>query len=165
MKMKTLFLAAFLLATPVLSAAIPLLNFGVGMFDISRAHPHMQYQVEYRFGYRWYGVGMPFAGLMMTARGSGYLYGGLAADLVKCGKLSFMPSFAIGLYNKGGGKNLYYPVQFRSAVECAYIFKNQMRLGLQFSHISNANLGHHNPGEESLVISLSLPLSKACYLK
>lgn len=161
MKLKTLF--CLFLPASLVSGAIPLVNVGVGMFDISRAHPHMQYQLEYRFGYRLKGIGMPFAGIMMTGKGSGYVYGGMGADLITCKRLSFMPSFAVGLYNRGGGKNLYYPLEFRTAIECAYIFCNQARIGLQFSHISNADLGRHNPGEESLVVSLSLPLQQSFY--
>lgn len=143
-----------------LEAAISYISIGAGMFDISRAHPQTQIQLEYRSGYRFWVAGMPFAGVMSTMRGSAYLFGGVAADLVMGGCISFIPSFAVGLYTKGGGKNLYYPLEFRSAIEGCYIFKNKMRLGLQFSHISNANLGHHNPGEESLILMLSVPLQR-----
>ena len=151
------FFTLLTLAT-LLEAACPLINVGLGLFDVSRAHPHAQFQCEYRFGYRYKGIGMPFVGVMATSKGSSYFFGGIAADLVTAKKLSVMPSFAIGIYNKGGGKNLYYPLEFRSSLECAYIFTNQSRLGIQFSHISNANLGRHNPGEESVVLSYSYPL-------
>lgn len=149
-----------LLFLNTLAAAVPLFNCGVGVFDVTRKEPHPQFQAEYRFGYRWGGFGMPFLGAMITSRGSHYLYGGLGADLILGGHLAILPAFAAGYYSQGGGKNLGYPLEFRTSIEAAYIFSNEVRLGAQFSHISNASIGKKNPGEESLVLSLSIPLTQ-----
>ncbi len=69
-----------------------------------------------------------------------------------------MATIAAGLYAKGGGKNLHYPLEFRSSIECAYIFDDESRLGLQLSHISNASIARRNPGVESIVVIYSFPL-------
>ena len=67
------------------------------------------------------------------------------------------PNFAVGVYGNGDGKDLGYAVEFRSGVELAYRFDNYARLGLSFTHISNAGLDERNPGVESLVVMYSIP--------
>jgi hypothetical protein len=72
--------------------------------------------------------------------------------------LVLTPSFGAGLYADGGGKELGHAVEFRSQIEIAYRFDNRARLGLAFSHISNASIGDKNPGVEVLNVYYSLPL-------
>ena len=138
----------------------PLLSLGGGFFNIFRPQLSGQYQIEYKTDLRWGKLFLPVVGLMVTTRGSTYLFGGMAADLVVRKRFSFIPSFCAGWYTKGGGKDLNYPLEFRSALEVSYIFDNSSRLGLQISHISNAGLSHHNPGAESLVLVYSIPLNR-----
>ncbi len=144
--------------TPPQAATPTLLSFGVGMFNIFRIHPHPQFQVEYRSSYRFWKVCLPLAGFLITSKGSTYLFGGFAIDLRIGDNLAITPSIAAGLYAKGGGKNLHYPLEFRSSIECAYVFQNQSRFGIQLSHISNASLSSRNPGVESIMCTYSLPL-------
>ena len=68
--------------------------------------------------------------------------------LEKRKKINFSPSFGVGYYNNGSGKNLGNDVQFRTTIEFNYKFKNNNRIGLSLGHISNANLGDKNPGAE-----------------
>ncbi len=72
-------------------------------------------------------------------------------------KLFFTPSFGAGIYNDGSGKELGNDLQFRTSLEISYELKNKNRIGISFSHISNANLGSKNPGVEILTISYHLP--------
>ena len=68
------------------------------------------------------------------------------------------PNFiAVGAFYKGSGKDLGSVVEFKTGGEFAYRFDDHSRLGLQFDHISNAGIGKHNPGTESLVLFWSFP--------
>lgn len=67
-------------------------------------------------------------------------------------------SFAPGLYEDGGGKNLGHTIEFRSQVELGYQFENRSRLSLAFSHISNGSLSDDNPGVELLNLYYHIPL-------
>jgi len=102
----------------------------------------------------------PLVGVMATARGSGYLYLGINFDLLFFDHLLFAPGFAGGYYWQGNGKNLGYPVEFRSGVEVAWQFSSWHRLGFHFYHLSNASLARKNPGEESLVLFYDIPIKK-----
>jgi hypothetical protein len=135
-------------------------NIGIGAFNVRRGCTDPQFQAEYRSGYRFYEYVFPLAGVMLTTKGSTYFYGGIGLDIPLCFSFRLIPSIAAGIYTKGGGKDLHFPLEFRSAIELAYEFSNQTRLGLQFSHISNASISKHNPGVESLVVSYSIPICK-----
>jgi lipid A 3-O-deacylase len=135
----------------------PLLQVGVGIFNVHRVKKRqVQAQIEYKWRPPVYTL-RPLIGVMATQKESVYVYGGVGLDLFINHRLVVTPSFAPGIYYRGHGKNLGYPLEFRSSLEVAAVFKTQARFGLQFYHISNASLGHKNPGEESLVLFLSIP--------
>ncbi len=138
----------------------PLCQVALGVFELLHdKYRQCQAQIEYKWSPVVYKL-RPFVGLMATQRGSGYVYGGVGFDVFIGKRLVLTPSFAPGFYWKGNGKNLGFPLEFRSSLEGAVVMKNQMRVGLQFYHISNASLGHRNPGEESLLLFLSIPLPR-----
>ena len=72
-------------------------------------------------------------------------------------KFYFTPSFGAGIYDDGSGKKLGNDLQFRTSFEISYELKNKNRIGISFSHISNANLGDKNPGVEILSFSYHIP--------
>lgn len=139
-----------------------LLSLGVGVFNIVRNQKAANFQLEYRSDYPLYRNQMifirPLLGVMATATGSGYFYGGLAFDFFFTKQIVFTPSFAPGIYIKGGGMELGFPLEYRSSVELAWRFRNKSRLGAMFYHISNASLGFRNPGTECLVFFYAFPL-------
>ena len=96
---------------------------------------------------------------MATVKESLYAYGGLGYDIFIGKNFALTPSFAPGLYYRGNGKKLWFPLEFRSSIEAAAVFGGQHRIGAQFYHISNASLGRKNPGAEALVFFLAIPLS------
>ena len=69
-----------------------------------------------------------------------------------------IPSFAPGIYYGGKSKDLNFDLEFRSQIEISYFLKNDMKIGLNFNHISNASLGKPNVGVESLGITFVFPL-------
>ncbi len=101
----------------------------------------------------------PFGGAMITTHGTIYVFGGGLVNFLIGEHFVITPSFAPGLYYKGNGKDLYYPIEFRSQIEIAYRFLNGGRIGVSFGHISNASLGPPNPGVEYLAGTIALPVS------
>lgn len=134
-----------------------LLNLGVGIFDVIQNPHNLLLQVEFRSFMKNFSYARPLFGIMGTDKASFYVYGGMALDIFLGKKVVLTPSFAPGIYVKGGGKNLWFPLEFRSSMELSYILPNQRRIGAQFYHISNASIGHKNPGTEALVFFYSLP--------
>jgi len=136
-----------------------LLTVSGGIFDIKReSHRTAQVYLEYKPNCNFRKI-RPFVGSMVTFKGSFYLYGGLALELFFNKNLFLIPNLAMGYYNKGSGKNLGYPLEFRSGIEFGWDFRSY-RLSLIGFHISNAHLGRHNPGEESVALNLSIPFKK-----
>ncbi|MCB1081668.1 MAG: acyloxyacyl hydrolase [Chlamydiia bacterium] len=139
-----------------------LLNVGVGVFNIVRNKKSVNFQIEYRSDFPFYRNSMlffrPLIGVMATSTGSGYFYTGIAFDIFFNKHIVFTPSFAPGIYIKGGGMELGFPLEYRSSAELSYRFNNKSRIGSMFYHISNASLGFRNPGTECLVFFYSIPL-------
>ncbi len=135
-----------------------LLSLGAGTFDTFRPKEKMfQFQAEVKWSACWHGI-QPITALMVTEKGSVYFCAGACIDLFLAPHLVLTPSFAPGVYFKNNGKDLGYPLEFRSSISLATQFRDCNRLGIQFYHISNASLGHKNPGEESLILFFGFAL-------
>jgi hypothetical protein len=156
------------IASGLTAGEIPdLFSVAMGAYDFTRAHHRcLEFEVEYKFHIKKLKSPLdclefrPLLGVMATARGSGYVYLGINFDLLFLNHLLFAPGFAAGGYWKGRGKNLGYPLEFRSGIEVAWQFSDWRRLGVHFYHLSNASLGKRNPGEESLVFYYDIPIQK-----
>lgn len=162
------FILALLISLPLLAQHKPpieepkLLSLGAGVFNIVRNKKAVNFQMEYRSDFPFYRNSMlfirPLVGVMATTNASGYFYSGIAFDFFFCPQVVFTPSFAPGIYIKGGGMELGLPLEFRSSAELSYRFKNKSRFGGMFYHMSNASLGFRNPGTECLVFFYMIPL-------
>jgi lipid A 3-O-deacylase len=137
------------------------LTFSAGKFDFNR-----QKNEAVEAGVQWRGseklwIFQPMVGAMATTDVSGNIYAGISLDIFLGNRLVLRPSFAPGLYFKGSkGHDLGHVIEFRSGAEIAYRFDDRSRLGLEVYHLSNAHLGDKNPGEESIVLTYSIPTSK-----
>jgi hypothetical protein len=98
----------------------------------------------------------PAAGVLATLDSSVYGYVGVFADLA-VHRLVLTPLFGVGLYHDGGGKDLGGTLEFRSALTIAWEMESGARTGVQFAHISNADLHDENPGANELLLSFSIP--------
>tara|TARA_B100001123_G_scaffold291154_1_gene324575 strand:- start:71 stop:580 length:510 start_codon:yes stop_codon:yes gene_type:complete len=99
----------------------------------------------------------PFYGIEITTDSAVYGIGGIFIE-EKISKNFFLtPSFGIGAFSKGNGKDLGHEIEFRSTLEISYKLKNKNRIGLSIGHISNAGIGDTNPGAE--ILSLSYQVS------
>ena len=151
--------------------------FGIGIYDIkfdgSEKNQAADFRYEYRSDISLLDIGpeednffflKPFFGVEYTNDSASYILSGIYFDdnlgeLFEGdkNKFYFTPSFGAGFYNDGSGKKLGNDLQFRTAIEISYELKNKNRIGISFSHISNANLGDKNPGVEVLSFSYHIP--------
>ena len=89
----------------------------------------------------------------MTENKAFYLYSGVQAEY-EIGFLKITPSFAPGYYNYGDGKDLGFPLEFKSEVQVTLGLGENSELGMSYNHISNASLGDKNPGANSYMFNL-----------
>jgi lipid A 3-O-deacylase len=151
---------ALLVTAPLRAEERALLAPSAGVFEVGDAtYGAAELGLQWRGGGRWW-VFHPMAGGMVTHKGSCNLYAGFSFDLPVGSRLVLRPSFAPGYFNKGRGKDLGYPLEFRSGIEVGWRFSKGTQLGLEFNHISNASLGDHNPGANSLLVMVAIPAGK-----
>ena len=151
--------------------------FGIGIYDIkfdgSETNQATDFRYEYRTDKSLLDIGpeednffflKPFFGFELTNDSASYFLTGIylednLGELFEGeeSKFFFTPSFGAGIYDDGSGKKLGNDLQFRTSFELSYELKNQNRIGISFSHISNANLGDKNPGVEILSFSYHIP--------
>ena len=101
----------------------------------------------------------PLGGLMATSNGAYYGFAGLIADFELSDRFIFSPSFAPGIYVKGGSaKKLGHWIEFRSMAELSYKLDSGARFGIAIYHLSNASLDDFNPGTEVISFSYTVPM-------
>jgi len=167
MKFAARFLAIFAIAACACGPAFAedgerdpsFIRFGAGFYDVNDDMGAGEFHMEYISNSRWW-VFNPFVGFMATTDSALYGYAGIRLDLFVGRRFVITPSFAPGLYSDGDGKDLGYPVEFRSAVEFAYRFDDRSRLGLSVYHLSNASLDDNNPGTEVVTLHYSYPFNR-----
>lgn len=154
-------LAALVLPVAPAAAQDPsFLSFSAGYFDFNRQKDTaVEFGAQYRSDEKLW-IFQPMAGAMAQTDGATNIYAGISLDIFLGNRFVARPSFAPGLYFKGGGHDLGHVIEFRSGIELAYRFDDRSRLGLEIYHLSNAHIGDKNPGEESIVLVYSIPASK-----
>ncbi len=150
---------------------------GIGVYDIkfdgSEKNQAIDFRYEFRSDEALLNIGpkednffflKPFIGIEYTNDSAYYFLTGVylednLGELFEGqkSKYFFTPSFGAGFYNDGSGKKLGNDLQFRTSLELSYLLQNNNRIGISFSHISNANLGNKNPGVEILSFLYHIP--------
>jgi hypothetical protein len=134
------------------------LALGLGYFDVNkRDDAAVDFRLEYRHGQKFW-IFKPWIGVEATSDGAVYGAAGVLVDVFFGRRVVLTPSFGAGYFEQGDGKELGHEIEFRSQIELAYRFDDRSRLGLAFSHISNASIGDDNPGVEILNVYYSIPL-------
>lgn len=87
-----------------------------------------------------------------------YLFFDLQRDFFLSPNWVLTPSFGAGFFDGRGKLDLGHKLEFRSAIGLSHQFPNMHRLGVSFSHLSNASLSDHNPGTETISLTYSWPL-------
>ncbi|MEI6242153.1 MAG: acyloxyacyl hydrolase [Chlamydiota bacterium] len=125
-----------------LSLAVGVNNFLRHNYITGEARIEYKPSIHYQLFY-------PILGGLFTFKGATYLYAGFGID-VTTKRIYFFPSFAVGWYQKGHGRDLGYPLEFRTSVELGFKIFSSSRLGGYVYHISNASIGKRNPGMEGV---------------
>tara|TARA_E500000178_G_C16780757_1_gene643493 strand:+ start:77 stop:643 length:567 start_codon:yes stop_codon:yes gene_type:complete len=101
----------------------------------------------------------PLVGYNYTSKEAHYGYFGLSADLFfgDCKCFIVTPTLAAGWYIDGDEIRLGHKIEFRSGGDIYYRFKNNVRVGVGFYHISNAGIGESNPGAEQAIFKYQIP--------
>lgn len=144
---------------PLPAHATDYVSVNVGKFNALRSGTDdtVQFGAEYRFSEFMYGI-RPIVGGFGTGDGSAYGYAGANWDVpLLANQLYLVPNFAVGAYSEGSGKDLGGTLEFRSGIELDYQFPNRHQLGVALNHISNAGIYSRNPGEESVLVTYSVP--------
>ena len=133
------------------------LNIFTGMFDFSDDKQRsglfgLQHQNEDLYRKSFLGKLSPITGGFITENNAIYLYTGVQAEY-DLGFLTITPSFAPGYYSYGDGKDLGYPLEFKSEVQVSFNLSDNTHLGMSYNHISNASLGEKNPGANSYMFN------------
>ena len=175
MKIFIYFFSIFFILTNANASGLNI--YSVGIYDIkfdgSEDNQTLDLRYENRFDNSLLNIGpkednffflKPFVGFEYTGDSAYYFLTGIylednLGELFegKKNKFFFTPSFGAGIYNDGSGKKLGNDLQFRTSLEVSYELKNNNRIGISLSHISNANLGDKNPGVEILSFSYHIP--------
>ena len=133
------------------------LNIFTGMFDFSDDGQRagllgLQHQDEKLYRKSFLGKISPITGAFLTKKNAFYLYTGVQAEY-ELGFLKITPSFAPGYYNEGGGKDLGFPLEFKSEVQMSFNLSDSSQMGMSYNHISNASFGEKNPGANSYMFN------------
>jgi len=133
------------------------LNFFTGMFDWSDHKQKsglvgLQHQNDELFIEGGSGIFSPITGAFITSKNAFYIYTGVQAEY-QFGSLAITPSFAPGYYGAGSGKDLGYPLEFKTEIQMSLDISNTTHLGMSYNHISNASLGTKNPGANSYMFN------------
>jgi hypothetical protein len=130
---------------------------GAGVYDVLHNFTAAQGRLEFRFADRFLFI-KPMVGVLFTHKGTVMGYGGFRIDLYLGQHLVVTPTAAVGAFYRGNGKQLGSAIEFKTGGEFAWRFDDHSRLGIAFDHISNAGIGKHNPGTESLMLFWSFPI-------
>jgi lipid A 3-O-deacylase len=95
------------------------------------------------------------SGLVASARGAFYLYGGLQLRFPLPFEIAASPSLSAGVYEPGAGPDLGHALEFRSALLLEVPVTSRIRVSAVFFHLSNAGLGERNPGTEGAGLGIS----------
>lgn len=130
-----------------------LLSVGAGYLTRSSLSP--AYQIEGRSALFCNCLRMQI-GFLTERWQSAYTYGGIGYETNILGRLYFYPSFSPGIYFRGKGVDLGSAIEFRSCLDVFYKISDRFHVGGEFFHLSNAHLGHHNPGVNGVIFYLSI---------
>ena len=158
--MRILFKAFIILFfTTTLSTAESKWNFYTGMFDFSDDGKKANlFGAEYiNFSSSkdiFLGNVQPITGGMITSDDAIYVYTGYQLNQ-ESGSTTFSPSFAVGIYDEGDGKDLGHAIEFKTQIQVLFDISSTSEIGISYNHISNASLGDKNPGANSYMFNFT----------
>jgi hypothetical protein len=129
----------------------------LGVIDFTRSQQAVELGIDHRWS-EWRWRLRPIAGVHVTADESIFGYVGLRRSYrLGDSRWSFVPSFAVSVYERGNGKDLGHDIEFRSGADLLFDLPMGGRAGIGFYHLSNGTLSDENPGTNSLLLRYQLP--------
>ena len=142
-----------------------LLSFSVGVSDVTDFdETTAEGRIEYASHHTVLGIGSwfsgfgPMAGFMLTGKGAVFGYGGLYWDVIFGDRVVLRQELGVGAFEEGSAKDLGGTFEFHTSIGLFYKFDGGARLGVKLNHISNLGFHDSNPGVESGLLTLSLPM-------
>jgi lipid A 3-O-deacylase len=129
---------------------------GLGAFDFLHNYTAGEGRLELRFAQSLFFF-KPLIGMFVTTRGSVYTYGGFRVEIPIGRHFMIIPVATVGDYEKGGGKDLGSHIEFKTGAEFDYVLDNGIKFGPAFDHVSNAGITKKNPGEENIMLMVTVP--------
>lgn len=128
----------------------------VGIFN--RFKETLRYGAELR----WREMGRlkirPSVGVVNAENDASYYFLGLRRDFRLSQHVLATASFDAGYFEERNELKLGLQMEFRTGAELSYRFANDHSLGLAMYHLSNGGFGDRNPGTESIVLCLIVPV-------
>ena len=112
-----------------------LFSVSAGYYDINDNEEAVDFRLEYRWDDPLVWVVKPWVGIEATSEAAFYGVAGLLLDFQIADNFLITPSFGVGAYEDGDGKDLGHTLEFRSQLELGYKFENMSRIGVAFGHI------------------------------
>ncbi|WP_372748396.1 acyloxyacyl hydrolase [Litorivivens sp.] len=128
----------------------------VGLFN--RFKETLRYGMEYRWKPHTKLRLRPAAGLITAENDASYLFFGIRRDFHPATHWVVTGSFDAGYFEERERLKLGLQLEFRTGLELAYQLGNRYRLGMALYHLSNGGFGERNPGTESAVVNLTIPI-------
>jgi hypothetical protein len=142
-----------------LAAERPQVQLNAGVVGLlNRASNSWRYGGEYRFSPLGPWRLRPALGAVVAENDARYYFVGLRRDFPLSGRWVLTPGFDITSYDEGRGIDLGSELEFRSGLELSHPVHRNWRLGIGVYHLSNGGFGDRNPGTNSLVGSLVIPV-------
>lgn len=160
-------IAALVSGGPAAAQESDVLLLGLGIYDFTDYDDEaVEARIEYRSAFTPIDKGpvlsriRPLVGAMANNDGGAFVYGGLYGDFRLGDRLIVQPAVGAGAYNEGNSRDLGGVFQFHLGFTAAIRLDNDMQLGVTFAHISNASLHDSNPGVDSLLVTLGIPIGR-----
>lgn len=151
-------LFAFYSAGPALADDVDRVSVGLGYYGVFDNDEAVDFRVDYRPGTSMIWELRPWMGLEVTSDAAVWAGAGFLYDFYLGNNWVLTPSLGAGLYADGNGQDLGSAIEFRSTLEMGYQFENTSRVTAGISHMSNADIGDHNPGTEILSLNYHMPV-------
>jgi len=97
-------------------------------------------------------------GVTASQENNKYIYFGIHKEWFLSDPVILSSSIGVGLFDNNEKIDLGHAIEFRTKITVAYRLKNNHRLGLSISHLSNSRLSNKNPGTEILSMNYIFPL-------
>lgn len=140
---------------------VPLVSLNSGMVGIN---PDDEVEDPGRFGveYRHTPMGRwqltPALGYARAEADASYTYLDLKRDFHLTERWTLTPSLGAGYYNASPQIRLGHELEFRTALELTWRVSGNFRVGAAIDHLSNSSLSDRNPGIESFILTVLVPV-------